>query len=94
MHRGFWAMFSRDDFMLSADSKPTRHANKRVVQDKGPKYHFIAFIWSFVGDSMNCNVQNHANKFIFFFQKKEKTLNISLFYSFKTFGACFILFFT
>lgn len=61
-------MLSYNDLILLEDSRPIMYANKCIIEDKGPNYHIISFIWRFLCNSINCDLQNRVNRFIFFFQ--------------------------
>lgn len=63
-------MFLYNDLILLKDSKPIMYANKSIILDQGPNYHIISFIWSFIWDSINCDLQTLLNKFSFFLQVK------------------------
>jgi hypothetical protein len=61
-------MFSYNDLILLKDSKPIMYANKCIIEDEGPNYHSISFIWSLVCDSINCDLQSCLNKFKLLFE--------------------------
>lgn len=61
-------MFLYNDLILLEDSKPIMYANKCIMQNKAPNYHIISFIWSFVCDSINCDLQSCVSNFFLFLQ--------------------------